>query len=58
VALSVVLVSHQIRANCTIWLPSKEIACPVQIVKNGPAHFFRGVVSVGVVLVIGIYYIE
>ena len=29
-----VLVSHQISANCTSWLPSSDSACPPQMVKN------------------------
>jgi hypothetical protein len=40
VADPVILVSHQIKANCTSWLPSSENACPVQIVKKGAAQFF------------------
>ena len=28
-------VSHQIKANCTKWLPSSEKAWPVQMMKNG-----------------------
>ncbi len=38
VADPVCLVRYQIRANWTSWLPRSEIACPVQMVKNGRAQ--------------------
>ena len=38
----VVFVNHQIKANWTSWLPNKEIAWPVQMVKNGKAHLAEG----------------
>ncbi len=38
VAEPVSTVSHQIRANCTSWLPNSEKAWPVQTVKNRLAH--------------------
>jgi hypothetical protein len=34
----VVSVNHQIRANCTSALPTREKACPVQIAKNRASH--------------------
>lgn len=35
VAEPVVLVSHQMRANCITSLPIQEAICPVQMVKKG-----------------------
>ena len=44
-------VSHQMRANCTNWLPSREKACPIQSVKNG----LREVGCLGWLVVIGLF---
>jgi hypothetical protein len=45
VAEPVVLVSHQINANWTSWLPNNENACPVQMVKKGGAQLFDDFIS-------------
>ena len=48
VAEPVCCVSHQIRENCTSWLPSREKTCPTHRVRNGRRE--RGCVALASVI--------